>query len=311
MRINDSINVLLVEDNPGDAVIIKEMFREIPEINFKIFHTINLQEGLKSISNENFDIILLDLQLPDSAGIETFCGVNEVASEIPIIILTGLEDEKFAIEIVGEGAQDYLVKGQVDSKLLSRCINYSIERKHIERKLAESEEKYRLMVEKTHSGVFFVNSKNELSYVNKQMAKMLGFRVSEMINKNISNFTNPEGDSCFKDHLKSIRKGTKLRKKLAQTYELEFLRKDGSSLWVLVSTNPLYKQNSEYLGAISIMTDISSRKGVEKSLIDTMIEKDKDFFLIMANMVEAMKPLIQKDHILEGHNLDGYNDKFT
>ncbi|NYB53116.1 MAG: PAS domain S-box protein [Methanobacteriaceae archaeon] len=318
--INNTIHVLLVEDNPGDASLIKEMFKDIPKIHFKIVHTIRLQDainiinapkGVEGSSLEKIDIVLLDLQLPDSDGIETFNRMNSIAPEIPIIILTGLEDEEFAIEIVGEGAQDYLVKGQFDSRLLARSINYSIERKQIERKLTESEEKYRLMVEKTHSGVFFVNSKNELSYVNKQMAKMLGFRVSEMINKNISNFTNPEGDNCFREHLDNMRHGTEIRKKLAQTYELEFLNRNGSSLWVLVSTNPLYNQKGEYLGAISIMTDISSRKGIEKSLIDTMIEKDRDFFLIMANMVEAMKPLIQKNHIVEGHQFNVYKDKFT
>lgn len=308
---NKVLNVLLIEDNPGDAVIIKEMFHEIPKTNFNIFHAIRLKDGEKLTKQEEFDIILLDLELPDSEGIATFYRIKKTAPEIPIIILTGLEDEDFALDIVKEGAQDYLVKGQFGNKILARSIKYSIERKNIQRKLSESEEKYRIMVEKTHSGVFFVNSKNELSYVNKQMAKMLGFRVSEMINKNISKFTNPERDNCFKEHLDNIRHGTNIRKKLAQTYELEFLNSDGSSLWALVSTNPLYKSNGEYLGAISIMTDISSRKGIEKSLIDTMIEKDKDFFLIMANMVEAMKPLIRKNHILEGPSVDVFDEKLT
>lgn len=310
MRIKGTINVLLVEDNPGDAVIINEMFREIPKIQFNIFHAQRLSEGAKSISENDFHIILLDLQLPDSQGTQTFNQIHNLAPEIPIIILTGLEDEDFALDIVGEGAQDYLVKGQVDSKLLARCINYSIERKHIEHQLRESEEKYRLMVEKIHSGVFFVDSRNQLSYVNKQMAKMLGFTVTEMLNKDISQFTNPEGESCFKKHLQKIKKGREYRKKLAQTYELEFLDRSGSSLWVLVSTNPLFNPNGKYLGAISIMTDISSRKGIEKSLMDAMIEKDRDFFMIMGNMVEAMKPLIHKSN-MKSHVVDEFDDKFT
>ena len=310
MRIKGPINVLLVEDNPGDAVIINEMFRDIPQIQFNIFHAPNLLEGLESISKNEFHIVLLDLQLPDSQGIETFNHIHNLAPEIPIIILTGLEDEDFAIDIVGEGAQDYLVKGQVDSKLLARCINYSIERKHIELQLRENEEKYRLMVEKIHSGVFFVDSENHLSYVNNQMAKMLGFTVPEMLNKDISMFTNTEGESCFKKHLQKIKKGRKYRKKLAQTYELEFLDRNGSSIWVLVSTNPLFKPNGEYLGAISIMTDISSRKGIEKSLMDAMIEKDRDFFVIMGNMVEAMKPLIHKSN-MKNNVIDEFENKFT
>lgn len=310
MSIKGTINVLLVEDNPGDAVIINEMFREIPQIQFNIFHAQRLSEGAEAISENDFHIILLDLQLPDSQGPQTFNQIHNLAPEIPIIILTGLEDEDFAIEIVGEGAQDYLVKGQVDSKLLARCINYSIERKHIEHRLRESEEKYRLMVEKIHSGVFFVNSKNELSYVNNQMAKMLGFTVTEMLNKDISQFTNPEGESCFKKHLQKVKKGREFREKLAKTYELEFLNKNGSSFWVLVSTNPLFKPNGEYLGAISIMTDISSRKGIEKSLMDAMIEKDRDFFMIMGNMVEAMKPLIQESNI-KNNVVEEFDVKFT
>ncbi|EKF86419.1 PAS domain S-box protein [Methanobacterium formicicum] len=310
MRIKGNINVMLVEDNPGDAVIINEMFREIPQIQFNIFHAQRLSEGVDAISKNDFHIILLDLQLPDSQGTQTFNQIHKLVPEIPIIILTGLEDEDFAIDIVGEGAQDYLVKGQVDSKLLARCINYSIERKHIEHQLRESEEKYRLMVEKIHSGVFFVDSQNQLSYVNKQMAKMLGFTVTEMLNKDISQFTNPEGESCFKKHLQKIKKEHEYRKKLAKTYELEFLDKKGSSLWVLVSTNPLFKSNGDYLGAISIMTDISSRKGIEKSLMDAMIEKDRDFFMIMGNMVEAMKPLIHKTN-MKTSTVDEFDDKFT
>lgn len=310
MKNKGSINVLLVEDNPGDAVIINEMFNEIPQIEFNVSHAKRLSEGLEIIHKEDFHIILLDLQLPDSQGIETFNHFHQLAPEIPIIILTGLEDEDFALDIVGEGAQDYLVKGQVDGKLLSRSIKYSIERKQIEGRLRESEEKYRLMVEKIHSGVFFVNSRNQLSYVNKQMAKMLGFTVTEMLNKDISQFTNPDGESCFKKHLKKIREGKQFPEKIAKTYELEFLNRNGSSLWVLVSTNPLFKPNGEYLGAISIMTDISSRKGIEKSLMDAMIEKDKDFFIIMGNMVEAMKPLIHKSH-MHNHVVDEFDDKFT
>jgi len=95
--------------------------------------------------------------------------------------------------------------------------------------------------------------------------------------------------------------------KSAHIYEMELLNKDQTSVWVLVSTNPMFKSTGEYLGAISIMTDISSRKGIEKSLMETIIEKDRDFFMVIGNMVEAMKPLIQNTK----HNPFEYDTKFT
>ncbi|BDZ71604.1 PAS domain-containing response regulator [Methanobacterium petrolearium] len=303
---NNEIKVLLVEDNPGDTALIREMFLEIPKISFNVSQAENLKDALDAAHHNHFDIILLDLHLPDSHGTRTFTSVQQVAPHIPIIILTGLEDEEFGIKLVGEGAQDYLVKGQVDSLILARSIKYSIERKHILSKLRENEEKYRSMIEKIHSGVFLINLRNQLSYVNREMAKMLGYNVKEMINKDISNFIKPDGESIFNDHLHNITKRTKEKENLAQTYELEFIKKDGTTLWGLVSTNPVFKPNKQYLGAISIITDISSRKGIEKSLMTAMIEKDRDFFLIMGNMVEAMKPLIQ-----ENHDVIEFEDKFT
>jgi PAS domain S-box-containing protein len=287
-----------VEDNPGDVVIIKEMFKEIYGIDFKVKHSERLDDGIKHLKDTAFDILLLDLNLPDSQGIETVKSMNQEAPDLPIIILTGFSDEELAINSVGEGAQDYLVKGQIDSPLLSRSIKYAIERKSIERKLRKSEEKYRLMVEKIQSGVFLINSQNKLKYVNEAMAKMLGYRVPEMIDRDIFNFTGPSEKYKLKDHLK------KLKKRPGQTYELEFITRKGSKVCFLIATSALYK-GSDYLGAISIMTDISARKGMEKSLMDAMIEKDNEFFLIMGSMVEAMKPLIQQDSV------EDYHDKFT
>ncbi len=292
------IHIILVEDNPGDALIIKEMLKEIYDDNFDLEHFQRVEDGVKNL-NEDFDIMLLDLNLPDSQGFETFNTMNKNAPELQIIILTGLVDEDLAINIVSEGAQDYLVKGQIDKQLLSRSIKYSIERKHIEIDLRKSEEKYRLMVEKIESGLFLINSKNEINYVNSQMADMLGYKSDELINQDVFNFIQRKCRDVFKKHLKVNNRG------IGQTYEIQFLSKDGKPLWALMSTSPLHKVNGEYIGAISIMTDITARKGMEKSIMDAMIEKDKDFFFIMGNMVEAVKPLIQKEYV------EDFQDKFT
>jgi len=292
------IHILLIEDNPGDAFIINEMLKEVYDNNFELVHFTRIKEGLEYL-NEDIDIMLLDLNLPDSQGIDTFNSMNKHAPELPIIILTGLLDEDLAINIVSEGAQDYLVKGQIDKQLLSRSIKYSIERKRIEMDLRKSEEKYRLMVEKLESGLFLIDAQNKINYVNSQMADMLGYTKDDLLNKNIFNFIEKNYRKVFKKHLKIN------DKHIGQTYEIQFINKNDTTLWFLVSTSPLYKVTGEYIGAISIMTDITARKGMEKSIMDAMVEKDKDFFYIMGNMVEAVKPLIQKEYV------EDFQDKFT
>lgn len=129
------IKILIIEDNPEDLRLIEEMLKEVESPMFELHHSKRLSDGLRCLVRDDFDILLLDLSLPDSVGLDTFFSVYEQAPEIPIVILTGFNDEETAIKAVSEGAQDYLVKGQVNSLLLSRSISYAIERKLIEDEL--------------------------------------------------------------------------------------------------------------------------------------------------------------------------------
>lgn len=131
----EHIKLLLIEDNPGDARLIKEMLAESKNISFDLEWKESLAEGLKSIDEESFDIILLDLMLPDSKGFGTFERLKLKAPGIPIVVNSGIGDEALAIRAVREGAQDYLIKGKADSNLLSRAIRYAIERTRSEEML--------------------------------------------------------------------------------------------------------------------------------------------------------------------------------
>jgi len=127
--VNDKpIKVLLIEDNPGDARLIQEILNESRNNMFDLECFDKLSTGLESIAGEHIDIILSDLSLPDSQGLDTIVRVHSQASDVPIIVLTSLNDEDLAIMALQKGAQDYLVKGQVDSNLLVRSIKYAIER---------------------------------------------------------------------------------------------------------------------------------------------------------------------------------------
>ena len=122
------INVLLIEDRSEDSALLREMLCRGEGTSFDVACATRLQEGLERLAGSGADVVLLDLSLPDSQGLATFTRVQMVAPEIPTVILTAFDDTALALEAVRKGAQDYLVKGQVDGKMLSCVIRYAIER---------------------------------------------------------------------------------------------------------------------------------------------------------------------------------------
>jgi signal transduction histidine kinase len=131
----DLLQILLVEDNPGDARLLHIMLREEGAYPCELTHVERCDVALQQLAKESYGLVLLDLSLPDSHGFATFDTIYAHSPHIPIIVLSGLDDESLALRAMREGAQDYLVKGQVTSLLLARAIRYSIERKRIEEAL--------------------------------------------------------------------------------------------------------------------------------------------------------------------------------
>ncbi len=126
--------VLLIDDNEGDAGLVRFALRaeSSAEHCFSAEHVFRLSDALKALSEQTFDLVLLDLSLPDVNGLETLARVRDAAPDLPIVIMTGLNDESIAVEALRLGAQDYLVKGQADNRAVIRAILYAVERKRIE-----------------------------------------------------------------------------------------------------------------------------------------------------------------------------------
>jgi signal transduction histidine kinase len=126
------VRILLVEDNPGDARLLRETLRDAESLRFELAHAGRLSEALERVRAGAVDVVLLDLSLPDAHGMETVQRMLEAAPAVPIIVLTGLTDETVAVHAVQAGAQDYLVKGTVEGATLGRAIRYAVERKRLE-----------------------------------------------------------------------------------------------------------------------------------------------------------------------------------
>ncbi len=130
------IHLLLVEDNDGDVLLLSEILKTVRGIKYQITHVKCLAEALAQIKNANFDVVMTDLSLPDADGFTCVKNILEADNSLPVVVLSGTEDEEFALEIVKLGAQDYLVKGQGDENLYARAIRYAIERKKVEQGLS-------------------------------------------------------------------------------------------------------------------------------------------------------------------------------
>jgi signal transduction histidine kinase len=127
--------ILLVEDNPGDARLLREALNDVANYRFDLEHVEQLSHALERLRHEHFDVVLLDLSLPDSQGLENLAPVRDAAPAVPILVLTGLDDEEVAVRALRVGAQDYLVKGQTDGISVVRAIRYARERKAAEEQI--------------------------------------------------------------------------------------------------------------------------------------------------------------------------------
>ncbi len=132
---NEPLKVLLIEDDRGDAGLIQEILSEGKTRPFDLECADRLSGGLERLAEGGTDIVLLDLSLPDSQGLDTLVKVHAQAPEVPVVVLTGLNEERTAIKAMQDGAQDYLVKGQLDNNLLLRTLNYAIERQQLRSQL--------------------------------------------------------------------------------------------------------------------------------------------------------------------------------
>jgi two-component system cell cycle response regulator len=145
---NNPVKALLIEDDPSVAQLIRQMLDKVKDISFDLVHVEDLSSGLEHLNDEQFVIILLDLGLPDSSGIKTLNKVYAKVSDIPIIVFTGQDDEALGVSAVNAGAEDYLVKGQTDSKALVRAIRYAVGRNQVKMALKDTTANLKRTVEK-------------------------------------------------------------------------------------------------------------------------------------------------------------------
>jgi PAS domain S-box-containing protein/putative nucleotidyltransferase with HDIG domain len=246
--IDTPINVLLIEDNPGDARLIQEMLAEGGKARFALECADCLLEGLGRLAANNIEVVLLDLGLPDSQGFDTFVKAYAQAPRMPILVLSGLDDEELAIKTVQEGAQDYLVKGQINSDLLVRAIRYAIERKRAE----ETFRSQALIFENINDGLVMTDVDGDIIKWNPAAERMFGYYKDEVFQKTLGMLTT----KIIKGKLYDGR----------WTGEMDFTRKDGTQGICETTVIPLRDEHGTISAVFGVSHDITERKEAEEAL---------------------------------------------
>ncbi len=277
--------VLLIEDNPADARLVEIFLRESTLLDCQITRADELQSGLEKLEEGEFDVILLDLTLPDSQGFSTVKTMIEEFPEYTIIVMTGLEDENLALNSVKAGAQDFIVKGKFDANLLSRTISYAIERhsltKRIEDYARTIKENERRLIEAQNMariGNWELDIITSKMFWSEEVFRILGYgekRFEPTLNAYLADVINEDAERVRTEINRSMEKGAQ--------FQLEYRLKlaDGTIKTVANQGQIKMSQKSGSIVLVGTIQDISSLRGQSpaglspafKGSADTLAEK--------------------------------------
>jgi PAS domain S-box-containing protein len=233
---SQKINVLLLDKNQKDANQIKTILQENTNIEFNIEHKKNIEPAISAINQNKPNIILLSLSLPETQSLDTFLYFSSQAPDIPIIVLGNEDNGLLGIKALRNGAQDFLVKSELTSSLLSRVLCYAIERKKAEAKLLSSEQRWRSLAHHISDSILTIDKKGNILGINQQSSKK---QTKNIIGKNILEKIVPEHQQVIKNSLSRI-----FRTKKPATCEIQWLENKGKTkTWLETHVVPIKKNN--------------------------------------------------------------------
>ena len=249
--------VLVVEADPADARLIQEALAGSEGGHFRVELVSRLSDALARLGREEIELVLLDLTLPDSSGVEAFDQVRQSAPTALVVVLSAASDEETARRAVQRGAYDYLVKSQVDAHWLPRALRYMMERKASEDALRNSEARFRAMSDASPLGILVTDARGVCSYTNAAYQEISGLTFEQTLHRNWSLAIHPEDRQCvIAEWQDAVRGGAPLKS------EARFLRDDGSVVWTRLNAAAMQDGTTPQSHVLTV-EDISARKSVE------------------------------------------------
>jgi len=281
-----ALRILQVEDEPALARLLKEYLKMALREPYELTWVQRLVEATAALAAQPFDLVLLDLGLPDSRGIETFLSIHHQVPQIPIIVLSGLDDEPTALRTLQSGAQDYLVKSNVDSHLLVRAVRYAIERKKVEAALGEERDLLQALIESLPDQIYVKDNGGHFIRTNAAVARMF-------------NLPSPEAVQGKTDYdffpVELARQFTSEEQQIIQTgqslvnREAQLVNHDNQAHWIITTKVPWRDHNGNIVGTVGINRDVTSIKKAEEELRRTNTELERSQRDLQASVAELQK----------------------
>ncbi|KTD54723.1 EAL domain-containing protein [Legionella quateirensis] len=254
MMMNTHIQVLVVEDNPAFIRLIEELLKEFKPSQFELIPSDSIASATSILKEQNVDVILLDLGLPDCSGIDTYRKINNFAFNIPIIILSGLQDENVALATIAEGAQDYFIKGTFDGNLLARAILYALERKHNELMISD----YTSIIENTNESIISINNDGLIRNLNHAAQQLFQYSEQEAIGQSVYILVPEEHKYLMQQMLHHTQSGG-----FVTEHEFILINKNGVHICCFINASPIKDKMDAIIGTAIMALDFTIRKQID------------------------------------------------
>ncbi|MGA2987437.1 MAG: EAL domain-containing protein [Terriglobia bacterium] len=254
--------LLLVEDNPGDARLLREMFNEQGSHPTKVAHVECMSEAEKYLAEHPVDVILLDPGLPDAQGLGAVRRAHAAAPRIPLVVLTGLDDESLAAQALQEGAQDYLIKGQIEARGLLRAMRYAIERKTMEEALFVEKERAQVTLNCIGDGVASTDTSGNITFLNIVAERMTGWSWQEATGLPMAKVFQIL-DATNRERIPNpMEMAVGQNRTVHLPSNCILVRRDGLEMPIEDSVAPIHDREGEVTGAVIVFRDVSAAQAM-------------------------------------------------
>jgi diguanylate cyclase (GGDEF)-like protein/PAS domain S-box-containing protein len=258
--------LLLVEDNPGDARLLREMLNEAGAYKTEVRQAESMSEAEKELGERAFDIALLDLGLPDAQGLDTVRRAHAVAPRVPLVVLTGLDDESLATRALQEGAQDYLIKGQIETRGLLRALRYAIERKTMEEALFVVKERAQVTLNCIGDAVVCTDISGNITFLNLVAEKMTGWPSDEAAGRPMGEVFRIQDAVTHETTPNPMDVAVGLNTTVHLPLNCILIRRDGLETPIEDSVAPIHDRQGKATGAVIVFRDVSAARAVAEQM---------------------------------------------